>query len=194
MSETSSSLINPSGYALFADAQVGSNGAAYGGPEQGLGSGSSDMSSGRVDWDSSNSPQGFNSGVVPVDLDANVGSGSSSWSINGQSISYEGACGKTIDSIQIIAAVQIPAKMEWSYVSVQFFRNGVADGTTSIVNGPQVDTTNSANATAEQILTITPPNSDDDQVIVSGSIQMSTPAGNVPGATDMFAQVLVFAH
>ena len=195
---SASTISEITGFCAYADVRVGSNGAPDGSPEYDVGSLLGSAVSGRIVWTSDLS-DGFSSGFVQVRLDAAPGGGSNGvrWEVvNGspQTIVYNGVQYGSIQEVQIRAAVLLAAKMIWRAVSVSFFKGGVQTDGVSLRGGPQVDTTGGIiPITAEQILTVIPDATDNDEVVIVAEMELACPLTTLVQPNDIFGQIFVFA-
>lgn len=183
-------------YDRIAELRVGSNGDSLGIPGYDVGSSSTDLSTGETVWDNSTG-NGFSSGPVAIALDANLASGNDSFEVDGSPsvLDFSGDGGGTISSVQLRADAQIPGTVQWSGVTIQFYKEGVLQDSVSLYQGPEVDTTsNSSTGTAEQVETVQPSSSDDDEVEVIGTYEMASPPGTNPGANDLFGQIVIMRN
>jgi hypothetical protein len=184
----------PSGYSVFAEMRAGSNGDPYGDPEEILGT-STTANAGHYAWQSSDENGGFDAENVPVSIDINLRTGAESLSVgDSTAVTFSGPTGETINYVELTAGTVVNAQVAWSNVNVSFYKNGALQETASSSGGPAVDTTSSDNATQEQIATIEPAASTDDEIIITGSINMVCPDFTYPNPEDMFAQTFVIAN
>jgi hypothetical protein len=185
------------GYAAVGEARYGSNGAIPGTPEYDVSDSNGNSVDGRLTWYSGTGA--FDSGKVQTTFDAEPGGGSNgvNWTVQGGSVSPVTLTSATYGSIQkveIVAAVQMPASMTWSSVQVSFYKAGSLIEQYTRRTGPSVNLIgNSPPVAAEQILTVTPSQNDNDKVVVTGYIELACAAGSTPGANDIFGQVFLFA-
>lgn len=184
-----------SNYSVYAEMRAGSNGDTNGDPEQIL-STSSTGNAGRFVWDSTDSDGGFNAISIPVLVDINLRTGADTLSMGDGSapVTLSGPSGKTVNFLELVAGTQVNAKVAWSNVQVSFYKNGTLQETASVSGGPSIDTTSSDAPTGEQIATVQPADTDDDEIIVTGSITMVCPDFTYPNPQDIFAQAFVFAN
>jgi hypothetical protein len=197
-STTSASSVSAiTGFCAFAEAKYGDNGVAGGTPEVAVGNSSADAETTGRNWDADPS-DGVDSGPVTVLFSAEAGGGTAgiSWAVSGADavpITYVGRTYGAVGVVKVRAAVQVGAKVTWGSVQVKFYRNGRVTESHSPAGGPAVDTTAGPSGVAEQVLTVTPGFANNTKVTVSGSVTFECPQGTVPGATDLFAQVFLFA-
>jgi hypothetical protein len=192
MLNPTTSLANITGYELYSEALVGSNGDPYGVPGYDIGTSSSNNSDGYVTWDADEETN-FQTGPVAFEMDANLGTGADTLFVTGgieSPLAFQGPGSQKVGSVEIIAAAQVAGQVSWSDVSVDFYQGSTLEETASVGTGPQVDTTGSG-GTEEQIMVVTPSSTQDDHVVVSGTINMSTPNGTIPGPDDLFCQVFI---
>ena len=190
-----STIEDISNYALYGEARAGSNGDPYGEPAGVLAS-ETNANTEQVNWYDFDSDGGLYTANVAVKLDANLATGQDTWSIAGGTddpVTLAGPSGETVDYVELVAGTQVGARVAWSNVQVQFLQGGQVQETVAVGNGPTVDT-RSTGGTAEQVETIQPAGSSDDEAIVTGNIKMLCPDGTYPGPDDMFAQAFVFHH
>jgi hypothetical protein len=178
-------------YAVYADVCVGSNGSGTDSPAYSLLNSVGDMNGDYITWDNDYS-NGFDTGSVPFSFNATSSSGTS-LSVNASPwTSLSSASFNTVQSVEIVAGVQIPGEAVWSNIAVTFLKDGVAQETVSIANGPHVDTrTTPNNPNREQVLYVSPSRTDCNQVRVGGVIRMDTSSGVIPGPSDIFCDVAI---
>ena len=183
-------LSDLSGYRLFGDVRFGSNGSVYLPPALALGSSSSDCVGEHVMWDD-NLSDGVDTDVMGIQVAADLTAGTAQLSTGGAFTQYSGTTGGTIGEVIIRAATTVPGTITWSSVSVQF-GDGNTPGETLFLSS-EVIANNMAgqNEAAEQILVITPTNTNYDRVVVSAEFRMQVAPGVCPGPTDIFGQVLI---
>jgi hypothetical protein len=199
MTMDSPTVSDTNDYSLYADAVVGSNGDPYCIPGYDLGTDPSTSSGADITWDQSvangDLSAGFDTGNCNFLLDSNLGSGTNSLEIGGNSgsaLTYDTDGSQTIGSVEIVAGAEITGTAAWKNLSVSFFQGGTLQETQTFGQGPSVDTTDpSTGGSAEQTMTVTPVNPNDDHVIVSGTFRLTSPAGVTPGPTDLFCKVFV---
>jgi len=180
------------GYCIFSEAVVGSNGAGVD-PELTLGGSSGLKVVGRSTWDT-NLADGFDTGWISVEFNLKPGGGAAgvTWKVGTTTLTYTQSTYGKIAALHIYAAVQQPASASWRNLSVKFYKGGSQTDSFSLRNGPAVDTTSPGSPAArEQILTVTPAASDNDQVIISASIKLTDPSTVLPSVDDLLAQIYV---
>jgi hypothetical protein len=185
----------PSGFSAYAEMRAGSNGDPYGAPEAVLGT-SGSVNAGHYAWDGSDTNGGFDAENIPVTIDINLRTGADSISINNGAteVSFSGPSGQTINYVELNAGTAVNAQVAWSDVQVAFYKSGTLQETASVSGGPAVDTTSSDSPAEEQIATVTPAASNDDEAVITGYISMVCPDFTYPNPEDMFAQTFVFAN
>jgi len=184
-----------SGFALYADMRAGSNGDPWGEPEEVLGTNDT-ANTGRFIWDSTDDNGGFDAENIPFSEDLNLNTGTSTLLLGDSAVpvTYSGPSGETIDYLEMAAGTQVNAQVAFSNVQIGFYKNGALQETASVPGGPAIDTTSSDCPTGEQIASIKPAGTTDDEAIVTGDITMVCPDGTYPNPEDMFAQTFVFAN
>jgi hypothetical protein len=191
-----SSISNIIGYCAYAEVKYGSNGAAGGVPEYGVGHDPSDTVTGRRVWDG-NLADGLESGWINVELALEPGGGANDvkWTVFGGTpnpVFYSGVTYGTIVQVRVRAAVQAPVQMQWRSVTVKFYKNGTMVDSFTRRAGPEVDRRSYPTpVAAEQVLTVVPAAADNDKVVVTGQVRLHAPAGISLQATDLFGQVFV---
>lgn len=199
MDPVSDSITELSGYLLYAEAIPGSNGDSTGIPTYDLGADPEDASYGYNVWDEGvadgDTSDGFDTGSQPFAFDSDMAGGSNSLDVaSAGAISYDTGGSQSIGSVIVRAGIQTIGVATWNNVTIAFYQGSTLADTLTL-DGPAVDTTpaNSPDE-AEQILLVTPDSSSTPytRVTVSGSIQMQTPAGVLPGPDDLFCQVFIF--
>jgi hypothetical protein len=178
--------------ALYATLEYGSNGDPYGDPTYTEGDDQGEENWGFNVWDSDIS-DGINTGAVPVQF-TGLSNGNESLSVGtgATPLTYSGDSFGTIASVQVQAAVQIPASVQWSSLSFNFYTGSTLEESDVFSAGPSVNTINTPNSpTAEQILTVIPTSQSCNKVVVTGTLQMTAPAGTYPGPTDMFSNIAI---
>jgi hypothetical protein len=185
----------PTGFSAYAELRAGSNGDPYGAPEEVLGT-VNNANAGRFTWDGTDDNGGFDAENVPVSVDINLKTGADTLLLGSVPIplTFPGPSGQTINYIEMTAGTDLNAQVAWSNVQVAFYKQGVLQETASVPGGPAVDTTTSDDPTEEQLATIQPAASDDDEAIITGSLNMVCPDFTYPNPEDMFAQVFVFPN
>jgi len=180
---------------VYAEMRYGSNGSDGGLPELLLGNNGSDATSGRMCWDDADGA--FDSGIVFFSMNIPPGGGSANpdtLSVTGAvttPITYSLTTYGTVSEVQVVAGVQINASSAVTDLIIQFYKGGTLIETFNLTAGPSVDTTTASNPVAAQVLAVTPAASNNDQVVVSGNVQMQAPAGTYPNVDDIFVQVFI---
>ena len=188
------SLADITGYDLYGEALVGSNGDPNGVPGYDIGTSTSNNSYGFVTWDGAEETN-FETGAVNFEMDANLWTGTETLAVTGGTqspLTFQTGGSQTVGSVELVAAAQVPGQVNWSDVAVLFYINNTLEESASVGTGPQVDTTGSGSSTTEeQIMVVTPSTNNYNRVVVSGTINMSTPDGTIPGPDDLFCQVFI---
>jgi hypothetical protein len=195
--EVTSDPITYTGSALYATLDVGSDigspGDTTGLPSYTIGDTAGDENWAYYNWDS-NLDDGFDTGNAGVMFRGAAGGAESLAVGSGPFLSASTATFGSVGSVDIVATVYITSEVKWSNVTVRFYRAGSLQEIDSVGAGPDVNTTNTPSTPeAQQVLTVTPAVSGCDRVIVTGSLRMTAPAGTNPTASDMSANILVFA-
>lgn len=193
---SNSSISDLTGYCTLAVARPGSNGLTTGDYECSVGGDSGSPATGRVIWDN-DLTDGFSSGELEVMFTAEAGGGSSgvNWQVPGASpcpVIYTGRTYGAIQKVQIRAAVQTTAQMQWSNVLVKFLRLGRLMDQYSATTGPAVDTS-LGGLSAEQILEVVPDFETNTKVIVTASMLLASPVGVALDIEDILAQIFVYS-
>jgi len=189
---TNNSISTIIGYCIGAEAVVGSNDAT-GVPEFWVGDAAGDMVAGQKQWDS-NLSDGFDTGLVSVELNLRPGGGTSgvTWTLNGSPLVYTGSSYGTITRVRIRAGVSTTAISSWRSILIKFMKAGVQTDSFTLKSGPIADTSSDTPPTAkEQILTVTPGPSDIDQVIITGQFRLSDAATTLPNPYELMAQIYI---
>jgi hypothetical protein len=191
MSPIESTLSSDDSYDAYANLQVGSNGDPSGDPTSAIGDVYGEENWAYNTWDT-NVSGGFDTSNVPITFDV-TSDGSETLNVgNNSPLTNQTDSIGPISSVVIEAAVQTNATAKWGGISVEFLKNGSVVETDTFASGPQVDTTTSgASNVADQTLTVTPSAPDDDEVIVTGIMRMTSPGISYPAAQAMFCNVFV---
>lgn len=185
----------PPSACIYAEMRYGSNGSDGGAPELLIGNNGSDATAGRITWDESTGA--FNSGRVAFGFTIPPGGGSAnqdSLAVNGavtDPLYYSLKTYGAMRAVLVIAGVQTNASAAFTNLVVQYYKGGTLIEAFDLAAGPSVDTTSASSPVAEQVLTVTPNNSDNDEVFVGGSFQMTAPNGTFPDVDDIFGQIFV---
>ena len=176
--------------ALYASLEVGSNGDPYGYATSSEGDDQGEEAWGFNVWDADGSSN-FDSGLVAVQS-TGASDGNESLIVGSAApMSYSGDSFGTIASVQLQAAVEIPAEAAWSDVSLNFYSDGSLVETDNLGVGPAVNTINTPNSPqAEQVLTFFPSHQSD-KVVVTANFRMSAPGTSNPGPIDMFGNIFI---
>jgi hypothetical protein len=177
---------------LYASLMVGSNGQTYGDPTFAIGDDQGEEAWGYRVWDNTPLNGAFDSGLVSFQF-AGQSTGDESISVgNGSPVTYSGDSFGTIKSVQLQAGVLIPAEAKFSDLTVKFYSGNSLAEQDSISVGPDANTIQTpATPEAEQVMTISPPNSNCDKVVISGNIRLTAPPGSYPGTNDMFCNIFI---
>jgi len=177
-------------YALCAEARAGDAET----PQQVLGT-PTNAAAQALQWYDVDNEGGLNTATVGVSIDVNLNTGQDSFQLGNAapSLTFDGPSGQTVDDVLLVSGVQVGAKVSWSNVQVQFLQAGVVQETVNVGTGPIVDTRSTGDP-EEQIESIVPASTADDEVIITGNIKMLAPDGTYPGPDDLFAQAFVDAN
>jgi len=191
---SNNSISDLNGYAIFADARLGSNGDSAGDSELAVGSDPETCTCGRDVWGTV-TDAGLDSGSVSTEL--TIGSGGSvEWQVAGSSpspLTYDSSGFTQIHTIDIRALTQANAMVSWESIYVQFYKNGAVTDTYSASAGPSVDDRGDESPPpSEQILEITSAYEDNDAVVIQGDFRLAYPGNITPCSTDLAAQIFVF--
>jgi hypothetical protein len=192
---TSETISEITGYSVFGKAQVGDNlMGEFGEPELILGSGGGSVPI-HTCWDST--PEDFDTGARPVKLTANPGGGSNgvSWGLQGSAASqtYSGASYGALGQVQLRSGMTVPGFVQWSSISIQWYRNGALVDSFSRFAGPTVDMRGTTEPMErEQLLTVSTSVQNADKVVVWGKVEIEYEDGVYPAPDDLFAEVFVF--
>ena len=106
------------------------------------------------------------------------------------------ARGEVVTKVQVRAVALAAAVVEWSTVTIRFYRDGVLVDAYTPDAGPAVDTSGTpGDTTAEAILEVVPSGADYDEVVVRGTFRMAFDSTSVtPGETDLALQVFVYTR
>jgi len=195
---SSSSISDITGYCVCAEAWAGSNGQSGDTPELIVENSIGTSVNGSRVWDTDLS-NGLDSAWVGVIFSAAAGGGDSAdqWSVaqgTPSPLVFSKVTYGSIQQVRIRAAVQAPAKAMWQFITVAFYKGGVQTESLTPRRCPQVDTTLvSPPIAAEQILTVTPSNNDNDSVTIAGQVRLVNLATTPPNSDDMFCDVFVDA-
>lgn len=193
-----SQITDPPPYCVYGEAMFGSNGELGGPAEVYVGHDGTDATATRRVWTSDLSG-GLASGWMTVEWVGAAGGGTAGvqWAVDGadvEPLSYTGTTYGAIGTVRFRAGVRTGARVAWRNVAVKWYRSGRLTETFAAAAGPSVDTRSAGSPpAAEQTLAVVPAISTHTRVVVSGEIAFDFPAGAVPEANDLFAQVLVSA-
>ena len=186
-----------SGWAIVAEARCGSNGN-YNLPDldYDLIDPSWNGDGGYLCWDPT-LYNGFHSGADYGVMTADLVDGTASFVItdvdnNVSEADYEG-CSGTIQKVVIRAAVEASGEAQWDGPGVNFYSDNVCVESYFSMSGPLADTTTGSEPVEAQTLTVTPTDSTDTKVVVSGDFNFSSSDSN-PSPNDMFTQVFLFTN
>ena len=112
------------------------------------------------------------------------------WGVNGQGSTRPVAASDGIDYVDIRTAVKNQAAMLWSNAVVLFYKDGVI--TQQVWLGSFGVETMATPGVKDQITRITPINSNNDKVVVSGMVKLMAPEGSFPAEDGMFSQILIY--
>jgi len=199
--ETNDGISTISDYCVYADAEFGGNGDESGEPSYDCGSSDSDNVYGYITWDSDLS-DGLDSGTRTLSFQAlEGGSNGVEWNVQGGSagtLQFTDQTYGAIQSVKIRAAVILQGcKCTLSGIVLKFYKNGslVETITLTSATNPVADTrADDAPDEREQITTITPTNSDNTKLVVTGNLRLEAVEGDLPGPSDLQAQIFVFAN
>lgn len=144
-------------------------------------------------WDDS-PDDGTDSAWVDVALTFQKTSGGSeiTWSVDGQSVTYDASSFNVISKIAIVADSSAQALISWQNVAVKFFQGGQQADSYISGSGPTVDETANTDPTEQaDILTITPQASNIDKVTITAQVRLASPEGVYLDANSVFGQVLI---
>jgi hypothetical protein len=170
----------------------GSNGSAWGDAEYSVGVDESDMTGGRTVWDG-NLSNGFDTSSVPIQIRAS-GSGTSLQAAGAGdgTMSSADAAVSGISEVDLRACAQASnAEAQWSDIVVQFYKGNTL---TQSVSVGTLDATGTSDApTEEDLAKIIPSASDNDSVIITGTVRLQCSEPNaVPSSTGLFCQALIY--
>jgi hypothetical protein len=185
------SITDVNDYSAYGEAIVGSEGSAWGTPDIDAGADTSDNSYGYLPWGGDTGDGGLDTGSIGFSLDANLGTGTDTLTVDGSGITYSDASSGTVSSVEVRVGADVPAQVSLNDILVGFYQGGAFQESES-VPGLSVDTTDpSSSGTAEDVATVTPNSAGNDEVVVSGTLRMIAPDGTYPGPTDIFCQAFV---
>lgn len=96
-----------------------------------------------------------------------------------------------ISHIDILATVQTQAAIEWSSVTVGFYKDGVHVDEACFA-GLEVDQTNGTGTISQQLARITPTVTGCDQVMITGRVRLTAPEGTYPAEDGIFSQIMIY--
>jgi hypothetical protein len=177
---------------LYASLMVGSNGDPNGDPTYAIGDDQGEEAWGYQVWDSRSLNGAFDSGSVTFAF-TGKSTGDESISVGGAApVTYTGDSFGTIASVQLQAGVLIPAEAKLSGLIVSFYSGNTLAEQDIIPVGPDANTIPTPSTpVAEQLMTITPPSSNCDKVVIIGTLRLTAPPGSYPGTSDMFCNVFI---
>ena len=189
------SIQAPGSYLAFAGMQYGSNGDPDGSATELGVNNNNDDSTGRIQWDTSDFGDAFDSGWVEFTFDAKAG-GNTTLTVNGSTTSPAsvGSAFSGISAVTISAGVQTSATAGFEGLSVTFLDSeGNSTSNCTDTDGPSVDQTGPDSIDlGEEDLVVTPAlDTSAAEVIITGQIRLSAPAGTYPNPGDIFGNILV---
>jgi hypothetical protein len=193
VSQWLSSTINEvTGYSMMAEILFGDNGNPYGVEGMTM-SNATEYQGSVVTWDSDLS-DGLDSGWIGVELIAAAGASGAQWNVDGIGSLQTGDGGfAEIGKVTVRAVVTRGGlAMCWRDLRVQFYSGGQLVESMNLGDTPCADTLGVPNSgPLEAGREITPSGADGDPVGVMGMIRLRAVAGNYPGVTDIFSQILI---
>lgn len=178
-----------SGWNYMAQLGYGQNGDVWGPMEVSTTTPDYDENGAHLTWDE-NPYDGVDSGYLGAGLlyDENLGMG---WHVDGQGVNREIAQSDGIDYVDIRTVVKNQAAMLWKEAVILFYKDGVV--TEQIELGSFGCDTMDAGGIEQQILRITPTNSDNDKFILGGMVRIMAPEGTYLNEDDVFSQIAIYA-
>jgi hypothetical protein len=183
-------ITDATGFQLFANLLFGSNGASEWIPELLCGSPTQYPAYANTVWDE-NLDDGFDSGNVAVQYDANLATGTTTFSAGSASAHYAGESGGTVGSVAVRAQAQGSGAVIWSDLTITFWDGSEVGESLTLATGATAETSDTATGVEEQMLVITPERSGYDHVTVSGTLRMQAGSDYVPESADLFGQILI---
>lgn len=186
----------------YAEAIYGNNGDTGGVPGYDTGDPASDNVYGYITW-GDDPPEPLDSGEVDFNFQALPGGGTNGvlWDVTGGSagqLQYSNAAYGTLVSVTLRAAVTLAGcKVSMNGVVVKFYKGGVLIESATLNSGqnPVADALASSDPVAiEQVTVVTPANTDNDKVVVTGTVRLQTLAEIAPAPTDLFGQIYLQAN
>lgn len=186
------SITDESGYSAYGEAIVGSEGDTWGTPDIDTGDASGNDSYAYLMWGGDTDNGGLDTGNLPFCFEGNLATGLDTLSIDGTSISYQGSSSSSkMGSVDIRGGADVPAQVSLENIAVSFYQGGALQETQNVPNISVDTTAPGSSGTEEEVLTVTPSSSNDNDVVVTGTLRMAAPDGTYPGPTDIFCQVFV---
>ena len=139
-------------------------------------------------WDE-NPDDGVDSGWRQTGL--SFDSTSLKWGLEGIGVTQDVVETDGIDYIDIRTVTKNQAAMLWKNAMVLFYKDGIL--TEQVDLGSFGSDTMDQPALDEQILRITPENSDNDKVLISGMVKLMAPEGAYPAEDEIFSQIMIYA-
>jgi hypothetical protein len=184
-------ITDVSGYSAFGEVIPGDGGCPWGDPDILTGSDPWDCSYGYLQWGGDTVNGGLDTGSMVFQLDANLATGVDVLTVDGTSISYNGGAAGTVGSVEVRVGAYVAAQVSLDYIGVDFYRAGVLQETDSIP-GLSVDTTGPDSPPGtENVLIVTPASSNNDEVVIAGTLKMSAPLGTYASGNDIFCQAFI---
>ena len=189
MTMDSSHVTESTGWDYMAQLSHGANGDTWGPMEITTLTPDFNVKGDYMMWDE-NPYDGVDSGWRPAALsyDENVGA---LWGVDGTRVTNAVVKSDGIDYIDIRTVAKSQSAMLWSNAAVLFYKHGVL--TQQIDLGSFGADTMLIPGVKEQLLHVTPTNTDNDKVVVSGMVKITAPAGAYPAENDIFSQILIYA-
>lgn len=185
-----------SGYSMYSELRIGSNGDPWGEAEIASGTSPEDAQFGRFVWDA-NLEDGFDgsmNGELIATLDEQEQTAAGVSQCGEEVLTYSSCVTGDIDRVQVRALAQTAGAAIWSNLQIQFFRGGILVDSYSSASGVFVDeTAETGTVASEAILEVSSQEADIDCVVISGEYRMFYDSTLItPGATDLAGQFFVF--
>lgn len=174
----------------FAEVRAGSDGYYWGDSEYLTGPNGDDTTDGRTEWDSDLS-DGFDTGNVPVVIDgSSAGTTLSPQGADDGAITSPDAIVGIVHEVDLRAVVMAPdSEAIWSSIQVEFFKNHQLTQTISV---PTLDAKGTADAPSQEALAIVTPNAtDNDEVLITGTVRLTATEPGQPATEQMFCQAII---
>lgn len=192
------SITEISGYSMYTELRIGSNGDPWGEAEIVSGSSPYDAQYGRIVWDG-DLEDGFDSGQLEHVLTSTVEDEDPETAVvtsDGESgpLTFSTSVYGSVALVQLRALALVAGSASWSNVAIGFYRDNVLVDSYSSAAGLSVDKSSQTGPVeSEALLSVSSQAQGIDKVVISGTFRMSYDSTViVPGAADLAGQFFVY--